>query len=252
MSKCWYCNEELLFGNNTEHIGICDKCYDEMFKMGDEFIGKLTSKISDLEAKLAESEKENRDLEDDHNKLIEQYNKQYNDLCKEIKVHSSARERFVEKVKELEQQLAEKQSKIQELNDKLEWKSKWLKITDNMVGQSNQDKILFCIEQLEKLKEKVICGVMDISNDFWDCFVRDGSSYMTSENLYDALEQEFTFQIQELKKELNNKETKPKLIKKTLSITSELNEQAEDLGINFSHILREALKKEIKQLKERK
>ena len=75
-------------------------------------------------------------------------------------------------------------------------------LVENLEDKVNQDKISFAVEQFEKLKEKVICGVMDISNDFWDYFVRDGSSYMTSENLYDALEQEFAFQIQELKKEM--------------------------------------------------
>ena len=125
-------------------------------------------KISDLEAKLA-------DLEDDHNKLIEQYNKQYNDLCKEINVHSSARERFVKKVKELEQQLAEKEKEIEqtkksyarmELNELLgetcqrgvsDWTA-WVycikrRIKDIETRDYNQDKISFCIEQLEKVKD---------------------------------------------------------------------------------------------------
>lgn len=64
MSKCWYCNEEILTGNNPEHIGICDKCYNEMFKCGNNIIGKLMSKITDLEAKLAESENQ-------HNKCVD-------------------------------------------------------------------------------------------------------------------------------------------------------------------------------------
>lgn len=32
MSKCWYCNNELTAGDNPKHLGICNKCYDEMFK----------------------------------------------------------------------------------------------------------------------------------------------------------------------------------------------------------------------------
>lgn len=112
MSKCWYCNNELTTANYCEdHMGICNKCYDEMFSIGNALLKKLQTK------------------------------------------------------------------------------------------KNEQDKISFCIEQMKKLKEKIICGVMDISNGFWDCFVRDGSSYMTSENLYDALEQEFTYQIQEFEKE---------------------------------------------------
>ena len=57
MSKCWYCNNELTSGDSPKHFGICNKCYDKMFKSGDTIIRSLTNKISDLEAKLAESEK---------------------------------------------------------------------------------------------------------------------------------------------------------------------------------------------------
>lgn len=57
MSKCWYCNNELTSGDSPKHFGICNKCYDKMFKSGDTIIRSLTNKISDLEAKLAEKEK---------------------------------------------------------------------------------------------------------------------------------------------------------------------------------------------------
>ena len=62
MSKCWYCNNELTSGDNPKHFGICNKCYDEMFKSGDAIISSFTNKISDLEAKLAESEKKYAEL----------------------------------------------------------------------------------------------------------------------------------------------------------------------------------------------
>lgn len=57
MSKCWYCNNELTSGDSPKHFGICNKCYDKMFKSGDTIIRSLTNKITDLEAKLAECEK---------------------------------------------------------------------------------------------------------------------------------------------------------------------------------------------------
>ena len=62
MSKCWYCNNELTSGDSPKHFGICNKCYDKMFKSGDTIIRSLTNKISDLEAKLAESEKKYAEL----------------------------------------------------------------------------------------------------------------------------------------------------------------------------------------------
>jgi chromosome segregation ATPase len=211
-----------------------------MFQVSNEFVKGLTDKIADLEAKLAESEKENRDLEDDHNKLIDQYNKQYNDLCKEINVHSSARERFVKKVKELEQQLAEKDKAIENwqtmyqsvmqsshngieedkrLIEQLAEKEKEIEslatdlqealtlikegrelvgLNNKVLEHSHQDKISFCIEQFEKLKEKVICGVLDTSNDFWDFTLKKGDAYILDDALLDLLEQEFDNQIEAL------------------------------------------------------
>ena len=57
MSKCWYCNNELTTGDNPKHFGICNKCYDEMFKSGDAIIRSLTNKIAELEKQLEEKEK---------------------------------------------------------------------------------------------------------------------------------------------------------------------------------------------------
>lgn len=58
MSKCWYCNNELTSGDNPKHFGICNKCYDEMFKSGDAIIRSLTNKITELQKQLEEKEKE--------------------------------------------------------------------------------------------------------------------------------------------------------------------------------------------------
>ena len=52
MSKCWYCNNELTSGDNPKHFGICNKCYDEMFKSGDTIIRSLTDKIAELQKQL--------------------------------------------------------------------------------------------------------------------------------------------------------------------------------------------------------
>ena len=58
MSKCWYCNNELTGGDSPKHFGICNKCYDKMFKSGDTIIHNLTNKIAELQKQLAEKEKE--------------------------------------------------------------------------------------------------------------------------------------------------------------------------------------------------
>lgn len=57
MSKCWYCNNELTTGDNPKHFGICNKCYDEMFKSGDTIIRSLTNKIEELQKQLEEKDK---------------------------------------------------------------------------------------------------------------------------------------------------------------------------------------------------
>ena len=56
MSKCWYCNNELTSGDSPKHFGICNKCYDEMFKSGDTIIRSLTNKIAKLEQQLEEKD----------------------------------------------------------------------------------------------------------------------------------------------------------------------------------------------------
>ena len=58
MSKCWYCNNELTTGDNPKHFGICNKCYDEMFKSVDTIIRNLTDKIAELQEQLHSQPKE--------------------------------------------------------------------------------------------------------------------------------------------------------------------------------------------------
>lgn len=55
MSKCWYCNNELTTGDNPNHFGICNKCYDGMFKNGDTIIRSLTDKVTELQKQLEET-----------------------------------------------------------------------------------------------------------------------------------------------------------------------------------------------------
>lgn len=76
MSKCWYCNNELTTGDNPKHFGICNKCYDEMFKSGDTIIRSLTNKIAELQKQLAEKYKEISNL----NGLVRERDKQIKNL----------------------------------------------------------------------------------------------------------------------------------------------------------------------------
>ena len=135
MSKCWYCNNELTSGDSPKHFGICNKCYDEMFKSGDTIIRSLTNKISDLEAKLKALQngiiddetlnmlvKEHKLYKDLETKLAESEKKAYSrghsqrDIANEIKLNA-LREDVANKEKrivELKQQLAESEEQLRE------------------------------------------------------------------------------------------------------------------------------------------
>ena len=126
--------------------------FDEMM----EEICEKNQQISNLEAKLAESEERiNWLVEAEFNrkwakKYVEMRRKEDPMLC--LPDSDEVYERYFE----LKQQLAEKDAEIEK------WKSmaqRSCNLLDrfNQIGQiDTQDKISFCIEQLEKVKEKLI------------------------------------------------------------------------------------------------
>ena len=145
MSKCWYCNNELTTGDNPKHFGICNKCYDEMFKSGDTIIRSFTNKIAELEDKLAE-------------------------MTKKYELASCPTGGLVDRVRNLEQQLAEKTLTIEQINkafieNRSLWKGKY--------ERANQDKISFAIEQLEnarKLVDELLDNCGDKQYKVWEVF----------------------------------------------------------------------------------
>ena len=141
MSKCWYCNNELTTGDNPKHFGICNKCYDEMFKSGDTIIRSLTNKIYDLEAKLAESEKKYAELFYRNIELETLYSQ------KTALLNFYKDTDLVEENQQLKQQLADKDKEIVRLNKFLQA----MKIREH-----NQDKILFAVEQLTLFKNSIV------------------------------------------------------------------------------------------------
>ena len=96
MSKCWYCNNELTTGDNPKHFGICNKCYDEMFKSGDVIIRSLTNKIAELQKQLEEKER----LLQYGKTEIKKLHKRINDIVKrDEKLFKSQPAEIVEKIK---------------------------------------------------------------------------------------------------------------------------------------------------------
>ena len=132
--NCDVCNRQNVGVTWVNGMKFCAKCYQETFGASkdwqlldkDKTIAEQRKQIYDLEAKLAEKDLRIEELESQFAYECE-CNKQFVDCQKENT--------------QLKQQLAEK--------------DKWLRATDEHIGQlkkREQDKISFCIEQLEKVK----------------------------------------------------------------------------------------------------
>lgn len=93
---------------------------------------KLHQQIADLEAKLAEKDK-----------TIENWQTMYQSVMKSC--HNG-----IEEDKRLREQLAEKEKEIDEVK---KW---WAYQYEGNTKRKDQDKISFCIEQLEKVKDKAL------------------------------------------------------------------------------------------------
>lgn len=119
-------------------------------------------KIADLEEKLAESEKEIKIVREQNGRVIEKL-----DL-------------IVRSNQELEQQLVEKEKSFEWLHNKYA----------KHIETHNQDKISFCIEKLEKVKETTECVL--------DNALKNSS---LNQSYYDKLLDEIDQLIEEIKGE---------------------------------------------------
>ena len=156
MSKCWYCNNELTTGDSPKHFGICNKCYDEMFRSGDTIIRSFINKISDLEAKLAESEEQLKE-ELVEKKCLERAlsacNRQNDEFAEMIK-------KLVSEKEELKQQLAEKDKELAYMTEQAKkFNNEAQKYFEDAYCNDfhKRDKISFAVEQLEKVKKDIDC-----------------------------------------------------------------------------------------------
>lgn len=105
MSKCWYCNNELTSGDSPKHFGICNKCYDEMFKSGDTIIRSLTNKIAELQKQLER-----------HNKYFNSFScDSFDEFADFISTFMLTPHEEQTLIKDLEKQLKEKDKKIETL-----------------------------------------------------------------------------------------------------------------------------------------
>lgn len=90
MSKCIKCGHEILTGDIHWEMGLCNNCYNELYKDHKTHISldkmwlelaqrfrdeneKLQDKVADLEAKLAESEKQIKDAREAGNMAVDSW-----------------------------------------------------------------------------------------------------------------------------------------------------------------------------------
>lgn len=183
MSKCVNCGSEILTGDIHWEMGLCNNCYNELYKDHKTHISldkmwlklaqsfrdeneKLQDKVADLEAKLAESEKNYKDARE---LGIEQFHS-----LKEIINFSQ------EEIDKLKQQLDEKEKEL----------SEYVKIVDDLHKQlsdkcdfcdktKDQDKILFAVDILEELA--------DCSNYINSKLDFESGSYVSEKSIRDKI-----------------------------------------------------------------
>ena len=144
MSKCWYCNNELTSDDSPKHFGICNKCYDKMFKSGDTIIRSLTNKISDLESKLAECEK----------KAYSRGHSQ-RDIANEIKLNA------------LREDVANKEKRIAELKQQLTEENEYTQQYRKDCAKIQTDYYKLK-QQLHDLPKKIVEEIRDVAGDYWE------------------------------------------------------------------------------------
>lgn len=158
--------------------------------------------ITDLEAKLAESEKERKHLKDwlDNEILTSVDHESYYATINE----------YEEEIKELKQQLAEKDTNLSLARNEINTLKHNLNVSqehDNVMceqyfekcKENNQDKISFCIEQLEKVKEFFLKEHRDEEIDTDYLITKDSGEI--ADFLLDQIKQLKYQQINELKGE---------------------------------------------------
>ena len=180
MSKCVKCGNEILTGDVHWEMGLCNNCYNELYKDHKTHISldkmwlelaqsfrdeneKLQDKVADLEAKLAESEKKA------HSRGHSQ-----RDITNEIKLNA------------LREDVANKEKRIVELKQQLAEKEKEIEYQESMKILAVENKNQKAIEQLEKVLV-LIHNAVNIDNPEYDLV-----------GLYDAVSNQIK-QLKEMK-----------------------------------------------------
>ena len=182
---CDVCGREVFSCTFVNGMKFCAKCYQETFGETDK-----DRKIADLETKLAECEKSKESYrlqnEQHHLQLLQFYSR----LGVEA-FGADIHEKALETLMIMKEQLAEKDKEIEyykkqakKLNNEAQKYFEDAYCNDSIY----QDKISFCIEQLEKVKETTECIL--------DNALKNSS---LNQSYYDRLLDEIDNQIKQLK-----------------------------------------------------
>ena len=152
MSKCIQCGNEILTGDIHWEMGLCNNCYNELYKDHKTHISldkmwlklaqsfrddneKLQDKVADLEAKLAEKDK-----------AIENWQTMYESVMQTC--HNDK-----EEIERLNKQLEEKEKEIEYLTKQVKkFNNEAQKYFEDAYCNDfhNQDKISFAVEKLKE------------------------------------------------------------------------------------------------------
>lgn len=172
MSKCVNCGSEILTGDIHWEMGLCNNCYNELYKDHKTHISldkmwlelaqsfrdeneKLQDKIYDLEAKLAESEKQIKDAREAGNMAVDSWCK--NRRKYEAQIAEMQNKSFI--LYSMLYETLEKQgcdNVASQIDQMTGWtydkEVNWLKGNRNY-DQLKQSQKQLAIEELEKVKE---------------------------------------------------------------------------------------------------
>lgn len=182
MSKCVNCGSEILTGDIHWEMGLCNNCYNELYKDHKTHISldkmwlelaqsfrdeneKLQDKVADLEARLTESEKSKESYrlqnEQHHLQLLQFYSR----LGVEA-FGADIHEKALETLMIMKEQLAEKEKELAEYADINNTLNSGLQEKCILCEEEhNKDKISFAVEQLEKVKGLIA----NHTQELWTC-----------------------------------------------------------------------------------
>ena len=151
------------------HFEMCEKIFGNRYKFDERTQDYIPYSRTDMWNKLLELQEENKQLEEQHDLLIDEFQEEREKLCKQIKQESDARERFVEKVKQLKKHLAEKDKEIEGTDSNLTYKQIQIdnleKENKKLKEQLTQVRKQVCDEIRDKLKAH--CDYTDEENIGW-------------------------------------------------------------------------------------